>query len=64
MPPADEQVRAAFEAVEEPVLHRSLGSLGLAGPVQVSANRMSRSRVMVLAWVEVRSFPEHVRQER
>jgi ATP-binding protein involved in chromosome partitioning len=39
MPPAEEQVRAAFEAVQEPVLHRSLGELGLAGPVRVDGSR-------------------------
>ena len=40
MPPADEQVRAAFSAVEEPILHKTLGELGLAGPVKVDGSRV------------------------
>src|SRR5947209_2393013 len=35
MPPSDEQVRQVLAGVREPVLHRTLGELDLAGPVSV-----------------------------
>src|SRR5688572_5938932 len=39
MPPSEDQVRAAFAEVEEPLLRRSLGELGLSGPVKVDGGR-------------------------
>jgi ATP-binding protein involved in chromosome partitioning len=39
MTPTDDQVRDALAGVEEPVLHRTLGELGLAGAVRVDGNK-------------------------
>ena len=40
MPPSDDQVRDAFAQVEEPLLRRPLGELGLSGPVKVDGGRV------------------------
>ena len=38
--PTDDEVRGALAGVREPVLHRSLGELGLDGPVRVDGSRV------------------------
>jgi ATP-binding protein involved in chromosome partitioning len=40
MSPTDDQVRSALEGVEDPVLFRTLGELGLAGAVRVEGSRV------------------------
>jgi ATP-binding protein involved in chromosome partitioning len=40
MSPTDDQVRLALSGVREPVLHRTLGELGLTGAVRVDGSRV------------------------
>jgi ATP-binding protein involved in chromosome partitioning len=45
--PTDDEVRNALAGVREPVLHRTLGELGLAGPVRVDGSRVEVTVLLV-----------------
>jgi ATP-binding protein involved in chromosome partitioning len=48
MPPSDEQVSAALAGVREPLLHRTLAELGLAGPVRVDGSRVEVTVLLIV----------------
>jgi len=47
MPPSEAQVSEALAAVREPVLHRTLGELGLAGPVSVTGGTVEATVFLI-----------------
>src|SRR5688500_13523224 len=44
---SDDEVRDALAGVREPLLHRTLGDLGLAGPVRVDGSRVDATVLLV-----------------